>query len=80
MWLMDGDRAAWQALNKRQQFKYRYLNRVWLPYFYFFLQFIIKRGSLDGQAGLHFALLKLRYFQDIRRKIKAAGCGGEVAG
>ena len=69
LWLQNAGEESWEALNKRQRFKYRHLNRFWLPHFYFFLQFILKRGFLDGRAGLRFALLKMRYFQDIRRKI-----------
>ena len=72
LWLQNADQKSWEALNKRQRFKYRHLNRFWLSYSYFFLQFILKRGFLDGQAGLRFALLKLQYFQDIRSKIRNA--------
>ena len=76
LWLTDADPAAWQVLNKRQQFKYRHLNRAWLPYCYFLLQFIVKRGFLDGHAGRLFAVLKFRYLQDIRRKIRRLGAAG----
>ena len=71
LWLKNADPKSWDALNRRQRFKYRHLHRFWFSYSYFLLQFILKRGFLDGEAGLRFALLKLRYFQDIRRKIIA---------
>lgn len=71
LWLQNADPEAWAVLTKRQQFKYRHLNRVWLSYLYFVSQYLLKRGFLDGHAGLRFAILKLRYFQDIRRKIRA---------
>lgn len=70
-WLQNAGSAAWSALTRRQRFKYRHLNRFWLSYFYFVSQYILKRGFLDGHAGLRFAVLKCRYFQDIRRKIRA---------
>ena len=44
-----------EALNKRQRFKYRHFDRVWIAYFYFFFQGILKQGFLDGRAGLRFA-------------------------
>jgi glycosyltransferase involved in cell wall biosynthesis len=69
MWLQAADAKSWEALNKRQRFKYRHFDRVWLAYFYFVLQYILKQGFLDGRAGLRFALLKLWYFRDIRLKI-----------
>jgi glycosyltransferase involved in cell wall biosynthesis len=72
-WLHGGHDKQWQMLNARQRFKYRNLCSPWLPYFYFVFQYVIKWGFLDGPAGLRFALLKLRYFKDIRRKIRAFG-------
>ena len=61
--------ASWEALNERQRFKYRYLDRVWLAYSYFLFHYFIKRGFLDGRAGLRFAYLKFLYFRDVRLKI-----------
>jgi glycosyltransferase involved in cell wall biosynthesis len=70
--LQNAGAKSWQALNRRQRFKYHYLNRFWFPYFYFALQFVLKGGFRDGHPGLLFALLKLDYFRDIRRKIRIA--------
>lgn len=64
--------ASWEALNERQWFKYRYLDRVWLAYSYFLFHYLIKRGFLDGPAGLRFAYLKFSYFRDVRLKIADA--------
>ena len=70
--LRNATAKSWQALTRRQRFKYRYVSRFWFSYFYFALQFVLKGGFLDGHAGLLFALLKLDYFRDIRRKIRIA--------
>ena len=70
VWLQSADRTSWDKLTDRQKFKYRYLDRLWLGYIYFAASYVGKKGFLDGRAGLTFALLKLRYFQDIRLKIK----------
>lgn len=70
VWLQSADRTSWDNLTDRQKFKYRYLDRLWLGYVYFAASYFGKKGFLDGRAGLTFALLKLRYFQDIRLKIK----------
>jgi glycosyltransferase involved in cell wall biosynthesis len=69
--LLQGAEAtkSWEALNERQRFKYRNLDRFWLAYFYFLFQYFIKRGFLDGRAGLRFACLKFLYLSDVRRKI-----------
>ena len=72
MWLQTAEAKSWEALNKRQRFKYRHFDRVWLAYFYFFFQYILKQGFLDGRAGLRFAFLKFWYFRDVRLKIVEA--------
>jgi len=66
--MADGD-GAWARLTKRQKTKYRALDRWWFAPAYFFGTYFIKRGFLDGSAGLHYALLKFTYFQNIKLKI-----------
>jgi hypothetical protein len=69
LWLQSAGAQPWQALNSRQQFKYRYLDRFWFAWLYWFMAAIVKRGFLDGQAGLRLAALKRRYFEEVRLKI-----------
>lgn len=69
-WLKSTDSAAWQALTKRQQFKYKHLNAWWLGRLYFLVSYFAKLGILDGWAGLTLAQLKMRYFDEIRLKIQ----------
>lgn len=54
----------------RQKFKYRYLDKLWFPPFYFFYSFIIRRGFLDGMPGLAYAFYKFWYFISIRLMIE----------
>ena len=78
LWLQSAEAtASWEALNERQRFKYRYLDRFWLAYFYFLFHYFIKRGFLDGRAGLRFAYLKFLYFRDVRLKIAEARRNGK---
>ena len=67
-WLQS-DPEAWTSLNKRQQFKYRHLNKWWLGSFYFLISYFLKKGFLDGRVGFHFSWMKKCYFEDIRRRI-----------
>jgi glycosyltransferase involved in cell wall biosynthesis len=60
---------AWSSLTPRQAFKYRNLPRWWFAPFYFFLNYVVKLGVLDGARGLDYAMLKMAYFQAIRLKI-----------
>lgn len=61
---------AWEKLNARQQKKYRHLSKWWFAPAYFVASYVLKKGFLDGKAGLHFALLKAFYFFQIRLKIQ----------
>ncbi len=69
LWLNQAGDEEWSKLNKRQQFKYRNLEKRWLGLFYFLISVAARRGILDGAAGWTFARLKRKYFDDIRRKI-----------
>jgi len=69
-WLQSAASQAWEPLTSRQRFKYRHLESFWLAPLYFITSYILKMGFLDGVAGLRFALMKWRYFYDIRLKIK----------
>ena len=71
-WLRFASSTEWNKLNGRQRFKYRNLDRWWLGWLYFSVAYIMKRGFLDGRAGWTFNRLKLRYFEDIRIKIREA--------
>jgi len=70
LWLKSSASDQWEQLTGRQQFKYRYLDRAWLGYVYFLASYLGKGGFLDGRSGWVFAAMKLRYFQDIRLKIR----------
>lgn len=69
-WLQTAGAGEWAKLNQRQRFKYRHLDKWWLGPFYFLISYLLKKGFLDGRAGFRFALLKGRYFSDIRLKIE----------
>ncbi len=64
--LLRGDGAGWAALTDRQRFKYRYITKWWYPWSYFVYAYFIKRGFLDGAAGLYYAFFKTWYFLSIR--------------
>lgn len=68
-WLSTAGPEAWKALNRRQKFKYRNLNKWWLGHLYFWSCMVAKWGFLDGVAGWRFASMKRRYFEDVRLKI-----------
>ena len=63
-----GDRS-WNALTRRQQFKYHHVDKWWFATVYFLHAFIMKRGFLDGRSGFIFASLKREYYSHIRLKI-----------
>lgn len=79
LWLEKADAEAWQALNRRQQFKYRHLESWWLAWFYWAAAVWLKKGFLDGLAGMRLGALKRRYFQEIRLKIQEARRTGKPA-
>ena len=60
---------AWSAFTKTQRKKYAALSKWWLAPAYFVHSYIVKRGCLDGSAGLAFAIMKGIYFFQIRMKI-----------
>ncbi|MEI7861704.1 MAG: glycosyltransferase family 2 protein [Planctomycetota bacterium] len=70
LWLREAGPEHWTQLTTRQRFKYRYLDRFWLGWAYFLVGYIAKRGFLDGRVGWTFAAMKMRYFQDVRLKIR----------
>ncbi|HEY1082932.1 MAG TPA: glycosyltransferase family 2 protein [Prosthecobacter sp.] len=79
LWLETADDTAWQALNQRQKFKYRHLEAWWLAWLYWAVAVWLKKGFMDGRAGLHLGALKRRYFQEIRLKIQEARRTGKRA-
>jgi len=68
-WFATADVDAWSQISRRQQFKYRHLDKWWLAHIYFWTSVLLKKGFLDGQAGWRFATMKRRYFEDVRLKI-----------
>lgn len=62
----------------RQRFKYRHLAAWWYPSFYFLFTYLVKRGILDGAAGLHYAAYKAWYFHTIRLLIRELDMGQHV--
>ncbi|TIL62942.1 MAG: glycosyltransferase family 2 protein [Mesorhizobium sp.] len=58
-----------ENLTDRQKVKYRYIDRWWFPWGYFFYTYIAKFGFLDGRPGFSYAFYKLWYFFSIRNLI-----------
>ncbi len=69
---LKGDPLAWTKLTRRQKLKYRNLSRWWYAPAYFVTTYFLKRGFLDGTAGLIFAVSKFTYYFDVRAKILEA--------
>lgn len=69
-WLKGAGNEEWSKLNRRQRFKYQNLARWWLGPLYFLVGYVAKRGFLDGAQGWTFNRLKMRYFDEIRLKIR----------
>ena len=67
---LQGSPDAWQHFTRRQHFKYCHLAKWWYPMFYFAFTYVVKRGFLDGSAGLHYAAYKAWYFRTIRLLIR----------
>jgi glycosyltransferase involved in cell wall biosynthesis len=57
------------SLQGRQLRKYRSIGKWWLPAAYFLSFYFLKRGFLDGYAGLVFAVSKSIYFWEIGVKV-----------
>ena len=67
----------WKALTSRQKKKYSNITKWWLAPAYFIVCYFLKRGFLDGMAGLRFALFKMRYFRLIRLKLRESMTDGQ---
>jgi glycosyltransferase involved in cell wall biosynthesis len=59
----------WRNLTHRQKVKYTLVGRIWFPFLYFILQYLLLGGFLDGLAGFSFALFKFFYFFQIQTKL-----------
>jgi glycosyltransferase involved in cell wall biosynthesis len=70
--------AAWAGLSGRQRMKYRFLDRWWWAWLYFFTAYGAKLGFLDGSAGFHHAFYKLWYFKTIRVIMRENRRAGEA--
>ena len=68
----------WKQMTSRQRMKYRFVPRWWFGAAYFFSSYVLNLGFLDGKAGFWFAWYKMKYFRNVRRKIK--GLRDEVEG
>ena len=51
-----------RQLTLRQFIKYKLINKIWFPPFYFFFHYIFMFGFLDGYRGLIYAIFKMNYF------------------
>jgi len=60
-------------LTRRQRFKYNNIHRWWYPAFYFLFTYVVKKGFLDGSAGLYYAFYKSWYFHTVRLLISEYG-------
>lgn len=58
------------ASTVREKIKYKLINKLFFPYAYFILQFIIFLGFLDGLAGYKYAIIKFKYFRRIYELLK----------
>jgi glycosyltransferase involved in cell wall biosynthesis len=67
--LLRANSAEMHHLTRRQAAKYRYILRWWSPLAYFVLTYLLRRGFLDGRAGLVYAIFKAIYFMQVREKI-----------
>ena len=63
-------REQWKNLTHRQSLKYHFALKWWFAPLYFIGSYVLKRGFLDGKAGFWFAWHKMRYFANVRRKIR----------
>jgi glycosyltransferase involved in cell wall biosynthesis len=61
---------SYRLLTPRQKVKYRMVGSQWFPCLYFVYIFLLKRGFLDGHAGLVYALSKAIYFWNISVKLR----------
>lgn len=59
-------RELWDRLTDRQKKKYANIDRWWFAPSYFLWSYVVRRGFLDGAAGLSYCFYKLWYFWTIR--------------
>lgn len=59
----------WRELTLRQRVKYWLVGSPVFPLLYFVLQYFLRLGFLDGEAGARFALLKAGYFAEVGAKV-----------
>ena len=71
-YLLLGETRDSATLTLRQRVKYAALNSMFFPVAYFFLQYIVRLGFLDGRAGMLFAILKMGYFAQVQAKVAEA--------
>ncbi len=62
--------TGFAGLNSRQRLKYRLISWGIMPYAYFWGNYFLKLGFLDGRAGYYFSKYKAQYFFQIQTKIK----------
>ena len=66
----------WKQMTRRQLIKYRTIRKWWFGIGYFLVSYVLRFGFLDGVAGFWFAWYKMKYFQNVRRKIRAGETNG----
>ena len=71
-WLRSRGREGWDGLSLRLRLKYQLLDKRALAVLYFCAAYLFKSGFRDGRAGFVLACCKFRYFQQVRRLIRAA--------
>ena len=55
----------WNELTFRQKIKYKLISSIFFPFIYFFINYFIFFGFLDGKNGLHHSMFKFNYFLNI---------------
>jgi len=55
----------WSVLTLRQKLKYKLISSIFFPFIYFFMNYFIYLGFLDGKNGLNHSLFKFNYFLNI---------------
>jgi len=60
----------WRRLTPRQVLKYRNVCRWWFAPAYFIVSYFLRLGFLDRRAGFWFAWYKMKYFRNVRERIR----------
>lgn len=69
---LRGNLETWSLLTFRQKVKYSLLPSPMFCFSYFFYQYTVRLGFMDGRRGFIYACLKLSYFFQVWAKIGQA--------